>query len=100
MSFGDRVKTLRRAAGMTQQDIANRLGITAAAVGMWECGKARPRLDTLRELADVFGVPVSDLVESSEVDPQLERLISNYARTTEEGRAALVAMSDALPKNG
>ncbi len=56
MGFEQRVSALRRDHGMTQDELAARLGVTARAVGAWEHGRARPRLDKLEELAGVLGV--------------------------------------------
>lgn len=66
MSFGDTLRGLRLDAGMTQEDVANALGITGAAVALWESGKNRPRLDKLNQLARLLGVDASDLVDMRE----------------------------------
>lgn len=68
MDFSERLRTLRDRAGLTQAEIADKLGLTSRAVGAWESGRARPRLDKMSQLADLFGVTVSDLMgEGSEV---------------------------------
>lgn len=63
MGFGETLRRLREDAGMTQEDVANRLGISGQAVGAWENGRARPRLSKLNELARLLGVDASDLVD-------------------------------------
>lgn len=68
MDFSERLRTLRDRAGLTQAEIADKLGLTSRAVGAWESGRARPRLDKMSQLADLFGVTVSDLMgEGAEV---------------------------------
>lgn len=66
MDFSERVKRMRAQADMTQADVAEALGLTPRAVGAWESGRSKPRLDKMRELADLFGVSVTELVDGVE----------------------------------
>lgn len=68
MDFGQKLRSLRTKAGFTQLDIAEKLDVSAAAIGAWENGRAKPRLTKLGELADLLGVTVSELMgeESSQ----------------------------------
>lgn len=68
MDFGVRVRKLRDAAGLTQAELAEKLDVSRPAIGTWESGKARPRLNKLKELADLFGVTVSELM-GEETEP-------------------------------
>src|SRR3954447_11290470 len=59
--FGELVRTHRRRLGMTQEDLAERAGVSVRSVGKWESGKvAAPRLWTVRLLADAFGLDGAD----------------------------------------
>ena len=69
MGFGRNVLALRTSAGMTQQEIADALGVTQAAVNAWEHDKARPRYDTLRALAAMFGETVDAMIGDERVTP-------------------------------
>lgn len=62
MNFSQRFKGLRLKAGLTQAEVAERLDLTNRAVGAWESGRSRPRLDKLQQLADLFGVTVAELM--------------------------------------
>lgn len=53
-----RLTQARRLAGLTKKDVAERLGVTPAAVGQYETGVSRPRPDLLPQLAKVLEVPV------------------------------------------
>lgn len=53
-----RIRDLRTCAGMTQRELADKLGISGAAVAQWETGDKRPTVDNLERLADIFGVSV------------------------------------------
>ena len=56
-SFGTRLKRLREAAGLTQEKLASRAGLTAKAIGALERGeRRRPYPHTVRSLADALGL--------------------------------------------
>lgn len=58
----ERIRQLRIDKGLTQQELADTLGITQQAVGRWERGLATPDTSTLPRLADFFGVTVDYLL--------------------------------------
>lgn len=68
MDFSKRVKQLREHAGMTQVEVAEKLGLTNRAIGAWESGRAKPRLDKMKQLADLFNVTVSELMGEPGID--------------------------------
>lgn len=56
------ISDLRRAKGMTQLDLAERIHYSDKTVSKWERAEAIPDMETLLLLADVFGVTVNDIV--------------------------------------
>lgn len=62
MDVSSRLRMLRKDAGMTQQDIADKLDVTRVSVGKWESGIATPRPKNLEDLAALFGTSVSYLL--------------------------------------
>ncbi len=66
MSFGSRLTSLRKERNMTQNDLANLLGISRGTVGMYEIGKNDPDTSTLFKLADFFSVTVDYLLGRDE----------------------------------
>ena len=53
----------RKAAGLTLNDLAARLGLTSAAVGAWERGTALPTADRLPDIAAALDCRIEDLYE-------------------------------------
>ena len=60
--IGVNLVRLRRRAGMTQTQLAEKLGYTDKAVSKWECGDAVPDIWVLTRVAEEFGVTVDDLL--------------------------------------
>lgn len=60
--FSDRLKYLRSTEALTQRDLANKLGITSGAVGMYESGKRFPDNSILNKIADYFHVSTDYLL--------------------------------------
>ena len=59
--FKDNLSHLRRLNHMTQEDIAEKLGVTRQAVAKWESGETIPDLEKSRQLAEIFGVSLDDM---------------------------------------
>ena len=58
----DNLVSLRKFHGMTQEDLADKVGVTRQAVAKWESGESVPDLEKSRLLAEAFGVSLDDLV--------------------------------------
>lgn len=69
MEFGDKLRSLRTKAGLTQLDIAEKLDVSAAAIGAWENGRAKPRLTKLGQLAELLGTSAADLMGEDATEP-------------------------------
>jgi len=67
--IGERIRDARARAGLTQQELGGRCGVSRAAVAQWENGTTQPSLAHLRRVADGLGVWVSWLTGESE-DPE------------------------------
>lgn len=60
--FADNLIQLRRLQKMTQEDLAERIGVSRQTVAKWESGESYPDLDRGRALAEVFSVSMDELV--------------------------------------
>lgn len=62
MTLSENIKNLRKRAVMTQEQLADKLGVTRQTVSKWENNMSVPDADILSEMADVFDVSVSKLL--------------------------------------
>jgi transcriptional regulator with XRE-family HTH domain len=65
-AFGERLHVLREAAGLSQQQVASKLGMKHSAYAWWERHPVALRPDQLQMLAEVFGVSVEELIGSDD----------------------------------
>ena len=61
-AFGARVAALRHARHLTQQELAEKLGVAVSTVSMYERGQREPSLGRLRMLTEIFGVDYNRLL--------------------------------------
>ena len=59
--FKDNLVQMRKVLQLTQEDLAEKLGVTRQSVAKWEAGESIPDLDKCKQLADIFGVSLDDL---------------------------------------
>ena len=63
MSLGDKIAELRRQRGWSQENLAERLGVTRQSVSKWESGASVPDLDKIIGLSELFGVTTDYLIK-------------------------------------
>ena len=59
--FKDNLQQLRKLHDMTQEDLADKIGVTRQSIAQWESGNTSPNLVQSKALADAFGVSLDDL---------------------------------------
>lgn len=69
--FGKRLSFYRRKAGISQVELADRLGVTSQAVSKWECGNGLPDIDLLLELSHLYNITINELLEDADLLSEL-----------------------------
>lgn len=62
MGLSSNIRRHRDRLGLTQAELAKKLNLTYSSVSQWETGRAIPRMGALKQLADLFGTTVADLM--------------------------------------
>lgn len=63
MSFGVRLRELREKIGLSQAELADRVGIPIGSIQNWEQARTRPRIETLSKLARALDVTIDELLQ-------------------------------------
>ena len=67
MEFNEKLQELRKQKGLTQEELAEALYVSRAAVSKWESGRGYPNIDSLKEISRFFSVTIDDLLSGSEI---------------------------------
>ena len=90
MSIGTTIKKLRRDRNITQEQLAELLGVSTNAVSQWECDKTAPDISHLPVLANIFEVSADILLEidiaKSKKQSEIKEFTSKYAELHSQGK--------------
>lgn len=62
------LKEIRKKRGLSQNDVATRLGCSANVYSRYERGERQPSIDILKDLSDIFGVSVDYIIGNHEIE--------------------------------
>lgn len=90
LNIGINIKRLRLAKGLTQEQLAELLTISTAAVSKWEAKNTYPDITMLFPLAEIFGVTVDELLgyDEAKAKADVDKILAEYQRLYVEGRFA------------
>ena len=95
-ALGWRILLLRRRQGLSQTDLALRIGSTRAQISRYERGAYEPRAEMLGRLADALGTTTDFLITGREPDSDLEALRPRLEQLPTKLRGGLVEFLDRL----
>lgn len=73
MNLADRIQHLRKSKGISQEELADRLGVSRQAISKWESEQSMPDLDKIIHISDFFGVTTDYLLKGIEPPPPASR---------------------------
>lgn len=82
MKIGKKIKHLRCKASLTQEQLANRLGVSAQAVSKWENAVTMPDISLLPSIAEIFGISIDELFDLT-VEQKFRRMESRLEDETD-----------------
>ena len=94
VNFGDKLRNLRKEAGMTQSELAKRLNITKSVVSYYELQERTPSPDVLIQLANIFHVTADYLL-----DIEHKKLIDVSDLSEEDMHFLLITIETLRKKN-
>lgn len=70
MTFSDKLIALRKKAGWSQEELAERLNVSRQSVSKWESAQSMPDIDKILQLSSLFSVTTDCLLKDTQDDPQ------------------------------
>jgi transcriptional regulator with XRE-family HTH domain len=101
MAIGDKIQTLRKQQGWSQQKLAKKIGTSGPIIGRYERGEMTPSVEVAKKLADTFDVTLDFLVDdtgkTAEIKDKamLQRIMEIQALDTEDQKT-IVHVLDSL----
>ena len=77
MTTAERIKTARKEAGITQDELASKMYVTHHCISMWERGLRQPKYETLARIADALGINVNRLLQTPTTNADSIRAMSD-----------------------
>lgn len=65
MNFSEKLRQIRKSEGISQEELAERIGVSRQAVTKWETGKGLPDIENMTILAEIFKVTLDELVSGN-----------------------------------
>lgn len=82
MTVGQKIKALRKENKMTQEELANKLGVAPTAVSAWERNANKPLMDKITTMAELFSVPFTHFFEVEDYNDSDEILLPIYGKVS------------------
>ncbi len=73
MKLNEKLIKLRKSKGLTQDELAEKLGVSRQAISKWELGDSEPELNKVKSICDYFGVDYNYLIDENETLTNLEK---------------------------
>lgn len=90
--ISEQLKKFRTLAGLSRNQVAERIGCTTSAISYWESGKRQPDADTLIQLINLYDVHISQFFDENPCEGVTDKelkLIMQYRKAPQECRAVI-----------
>ncbi len=67
MEFNEKLQSLRKSKGLTQEELADALFVSRTAISKWESGRGYPSIDSLKDISKFFSVSIDDLLSGEKL---------------------------------
>lgn len=96
MTLGDKIRAARLAARKTQDQVAEKLGLTKGAISQWENDGTIPELQTFMDFCKYTGASADEILLDRDMDPLLRQLILIWEKLSSDGRDTLLGNANRL----
>lgn len=98
MKFGENLYNLRKAKKLSQEKLAEKVGVSRQSVSKWETGESYPEMEKIMRLCDIFGCKINDLVHEdfADIDSLGEDIKMSVVKFKAEKQKKMKALSKAI----
>ncbi len=98
MRFGENLRNLRKSKKLSQEDLAEKMGVSRQSVSKWETGDAYPEMNNILELCKIFNCHINNLVNDSITDIDLldEEIKMNVVKFKSDQQNKMKVLSKAI----
>lgn len=98
--LSEKIYTFRRERGLSQEQLAEKIGVSRQAISKWEGGLSTPELDKLKALSDCFQVTIDELTTNQEpnaaIDDTKQEKCSSFDRAAEGKLGIILCLTGAV----
>lgn len=80
INLGKRIKEFRKIRGLTQKQLAEKLGVTTITIQNYENNRREPNIKTLNKIIDVLGIKITDLIDDTIPFNERKEFAVSYVR--------------------
>lgn len=98
MKFGENLYNLRKSTKMSQEKLAEKVGVSRQSVSKWENGESYPEMDKILKLCDIFHCKINDLVHENlvDIDSLDEEIKMSVVKFKKEKQSKMKGLSKAI----
>lgn len=86
-TIGKFISALRKANGMTQKELGEKLFVSDKTVSRWECDECTPELSLIPSIAEIFGITTDELLRGERNNPDREAIISEETTSKQKAKS-------------
>ena len=72
MKINEKIYSLRKQAGLSQEELADKLNVSRQTVSKWELGDSTPDFDKIVPLCNIFGITTEELLRDKKIEEKRE----------------------------
>ncbi|MBR3133197.1 MAG: helix-turn-helix transcriptional regulator [Clostridia bacterium] len=98
MKFGENLYSLRKSSKMSQEKLAEKVGVSRQSVSKWETGESYPEMDNIMKLCNIFNCKINDLVheDMADIDSLDEDIKVSVVKLNEAKQKKMKGLSKAI----
>ncbi len=90
MTFGEKLQSLRKSKGMSQEQLAEQITVSRQAISKWELGESNPDLDNIIQISNIFNVTTDYLLKDEQQESSTSKIITQGNKNSVKAQISLI----------